>query len=81
MEHPPYSPDIATDDSCLFPRLKSTLKGRGFCYATVIIKNAMEEIKILSQNSFQECFYLLYSRWQMCRPIVEEGDYFVRIVA
>ena len=76
MEHPPYSPGVATDNSRLFPRLKSALKGQRFCCTTVIIKNAMEEMKILSQNSLQECFYQLYSRWQMCTPIVVRWDYF-----
>jgi histone-lysine N-methyltransferase SETMAR len=81
LEHPPYSPDIATGDSCLFPRLKSALKGRRFCYATVIIKNAMEEMKMLSQYGFQECFYHLYSRWQICGPTVVLGGYYEISVA
>jgi len=41
----------------------------------------MEEMKMLSQNGFQKCFYHHYSRWQMCMPVVERGDYFERIVA
>jgi len=45
------------------PRLKLILKGRLFCGATDITKNATEELKRLSQNGFQECFKLLYGRW------------------
>jgi hypothetical protein len=60
----------------LFPRLKSTFKGRRFCDATDIIKNATEEPKRLSQNGFQEC---LYGRWQ--KRIVAQWDYFERNLA
>jgi hypothetical protein len=42
------------------------LKGRRFCDATDIIKNATEELKRVSQNRFQERFEHLYSRWQKC---------------
>jgi len=45
LEHPPYSPDLAAADFYL-------LKGRRFCNATDIIKNATEELKRLSQNGF-----------------------------
>jgi hypothetical protein len=48
------------EDFYLFPRLKLTLKGRRFYDAPDIIKNAMKELKKLSQNSFQQ----LYTRWQ-----------------
>jgi hypothetical protein len=30
MEHPPYSPDLAPNDLCLFPKMKFALKGRKF---------------------------------------------------
>jgi len=55
LEHPPYSPELASVDFYPFPRLKSALKGRRFCDATDI-KNATKELKRLSQNDFQECF-------------------------
>jgi hypothetical protein len=63
-------------DFHLFPRLKSTFTGRRFCDATDIIKNATEELKMLSQNCFQGCFY---GRWQ--KRIVARRDYFERNVA
>jgi hypothetical protein len=47
LEHPPYSPDLAPADFYMFPPLKSALKGRSFCDATDIIKNATEELKRL----------------------------------
>jgi len=73
LEHPPYSSDLAPADFYLFSGLKSALKGRCFCDATDIIKNATVQLKRLSQNGFQECFQHLYSCWQKCT--VALGDY------
>ena len=54
---PLLSPDLAPADFFLpAPRLKSTTKGRRFCDATDVIKNAMEELKMILQNDFQVCF-------------------------
>jgi hypothetical protein len=65
--------------SNLFPRLKSALKGRRFCDDTETIKNATEELKMLSQNGFQECIQHLYNLCQKC--IVPLGAYFEGNVA
>ena len=51
LEYPPYSPDLAADVICLFPWLKSALKGRRFGDATDNIKNATEELKRLSTKA------------------------------
>ena len=74
LEHPPYSPDLTLIDLYLFRRLKSALKGRRFCDAFDISKNATDELKRFSQNGFQECFQQLYSRWEMC--VAANGKYF-----
>ena len=79
LENPPYYPDLDPADFYLFPRLKSALKGRRCCDATDIIKNATEELKMLSQNGFQECFKHLYSGCLKC--IVVQGDCFEGNVA
>jgi len=42
------------------------LKGRRFCDATDIIKNAKEELQSLAQNGFQEFFQRFYIRCQKC---------------
>jgi hypothetical protein len=55
------------------------VRGHYDCDANGIIKNAMEELKSLSQNGFQECFQHLYSRQQKC--IVAKRDYFEGNVA
>jgi len=64
LEPLPYSPYLVPADFHLFPQLKLALKGRGFCDATDIIKNATEELKMLSQNGFQERSKRIHSRWQ-----------------
>jgi hypothetical protein len=79
LEPLPYSPDLTVVDFDLFSRLKSVLKERPFCDATDVIKNAMEKLKRLSLNSFQECFQHLYSHWRNC--VVPQGNYFAGNVA
>jgi len=54
--------NLVPADFYLFSRLKSALKGRRYCGATDINKNATEELKRLLQNGFQEGFQQLYSR-------------------
>jgi hypothetical protein len=66
LEHSQNSPDLVPADFYLFPTLKSTLKGRSFYDATDIIKNAMEELKRLSQNGLEKCFQHLYSSCNKC---------------
>jgi hypothetical protein len=61
LGHLPYSPHLVPADFYLFPRLNSAMKGRRFCDATEIIKNATKELKRFSQNGFQECFQHAYS--------------------
>jgi hypothetical protein len=63
----------------LFPLPKSALKGRRFYDATDIIKNAMEELKRLPQNGYQERYQHIYSRWQKC--VFAQWDYFEGNVA
>jgi hypothetical protein len=56
LEHPPNSLDLVPAYFYLFPRLQLALKGRHFCDAADTIKNATEELKMLSQNGFKEYF-------------------------
>jgi hypothetical protein len=74
QEHPPYSPDLASTDFYLFPRLKSTLKGRSLCNAIDIITNETGELKRLAQIDFQKCFQHLYMLWR--KYAVAKVDYF-----
>jgi hypothetical protein len=44
--------DLVPVNFYVFPRLKSALEGWRLCDTTDIIKNAMEELKMLSQYGF-----------------------------
>ena len=65
MPQPPYSPDLAPAEFFLFPKLKTTMKGKRF--ATI------EEIK---EKSKQELLAIASKGWHKC--IISEGNYFER---
>jgi len=56
LPHPPYSPDLAPCDFCLFPKLKSNLKGHHFRMMQNIQKIVTNEIHTLMENDFQYCY-------------------------
>jgi transposase len=74
LELPPQSSYLAPADFYLFPRLKSVLNGRRFCDVAEIIKNATEELKMISQNGFQKRLQHLYNWRHKC--IFAQGEYF-----
>jgi transposase len=56
MPQPPYSPDLAPADFFLFPKLKSTLKGRRFQTVEEIKENSLQDPRAIPQNTFQDAF-------------------------
>jgi histone-lysine N-methyltransferase SETMAR len=56
LEHPPCSPDLASSDLFLFPKIKEILKGRHFDNIDDIRSNMMAALKAIPQNQFQNCF-------------------------
>ena len=56
----PYSPDLAPCDFWLFPKLKTTLKGRRFQSREDIMKKATEELQSIPGEEFMKCF----EKWQ-----------------
>ena len=70
VSHPPYSPDLAPCDFCLFPKLRG-------CHCETIeeIKEAvMKVIDTLTQEDFHGAFQKLLERYNKC--IAAGGDYF-----
>jgi transposase len=53
VPHPPYSPDLATADFFLFPKLKTTLKGHRFQTTYKIQENATREMHISQKVHFK----------------------------
>ena len=70
VPHPPYSPDLAPWDFCLFPKL------RGCRYETIEeMKEAVTKvIDMLIQEDFHGAFEKLLERYDKC--IAALGNYF-----
>jgi transposase len=73
VPHPPYSPDLAPADIFLFPKLKTTLKGRHFQIIEEIQENATRELHAITESALQEAFQQWKKRWEWC--IASRGDY------
>ena len=74
VPQPPYSPDLAPADFFLFPKLKSTLKGRRFDTFDEIQKNLTKELFAIPKEVFQKAFQSWQKRWE--RGVASEGNYF-----
>ena len=74
VPQPPYSPDLAPADFFLFPKLKSTLKGRRFQTVEEIKENSLQDLRAIPQNTFQDAFQNWKKRWERC--INSSGEYF-----
>ena len=70
VPHPPYIPDLAPCDFCLFPKL------RGCCYETIeeMKEAVMKVIDTLTQEDFHGAFKKLLEWYNKC--IAAGGDYF-----
>jgi histone-lysine N-methyltransferase SETMAR len=74
VPHPPCSPDLAQADIFLFPKLKTTLKGRRFQTIKEIQEHAIRELRAITESAFQEALQQWKKRWEQC--ISSRGDYF-----
>jgi len=72
--HPPYSPDLAPCNFCLFPRVKKTMKGKRFESVQDIEAATTAQLKILMKEDFQNCFRKWQEQWHKC--VRSEGEYF-----
>jgi len=72
VPQPPYSPNLSPADFFLFPKLKSTLKGRRFDTFDEIHKNSTKEFAILKE-AFQKAFQSWQKHWERC--VASEGNY------
>jgi len=74
VPQPPYSPDLAPADFFLFPKLKSTLKGRRFDTFDEIQKNSTKELFAIPKEAFRKVFQSWQKHWERC--VASEGNYF-----
>ena len=73
VPHPAYSLDLAPADFFLFPKLKTTLKGR-FQNIEEIRENVIRELHTITESAFQEAFQHCKKCWEQCIP--STGEYF-----
>jgi transposase len=74
VPQPPYSPDLAPANFFLFPKLKSSLKGRCFDTFDKIQKNSTKELFAILKEAFQKAFQSWQKCWELC--VASEGNYF-----
>jgi len=74
LEHPVYSPDLASNYFFLFLKIKEILKGRHFDDIDIIRSNTTAALKAIPQNQFQNCFEGWTRRWHRC--IASQGECF-----
>ena len=74
ITQPPYSPDMASCDFFLFPKIKRTLKGRRFTAIDDIKRASLKELKAILKIEFEKCFEDWKKRWRKC--IISNGGYF-----
>jgi len=56
IPHPPYSPDLAACDFCLFPHMIDQTKGKRFADVSEVKKKKLEFLNNISTEEFQKCF-------------------------
>ena len=73
LEHPPYSPDLAPCDFCLFPKLKLFLAGQHFSSNQEVIAAVEGYFAKLMKNRYRDGIMVLEHRWNKCISL--KGDY------
>ena len=53
IEEPLYSPDMASADFILFPKLKLRLRGTRFQLIENVKENSRRELKLIPENAFK----------------------------
>jgi len=74
LEHPPYSPDLAPCNFCLFPKIKSVPRGTHFVSVENVKAKMMEILNRLTEHDLRNCFEHWQHRMQLC--VNSEGNYF-----
>jgi len=72
LQHPPYSPDLAPSDFCLFPKLKLFLGGQGFSSNQEAIAAVEGYFADLTKNHYRDGIMALEHRWNKCISLKED---------
>ncbi|CAK9796252.1 Histone-lysine N-methyltransferase SETMAR [Anthophora quadrimaculata] len=73
LEHPPYSPDLASSDFHLFPNHTKFLRGKRFSPNEEVIAAVSEYFEELPENHFREGINEVGNRWRKCIEL--KGEY------
>ena len=73
VPQPPYSPDLAPCDFCLFPKLKENLRGCRYETIEEMKEAVMKVIDTFTQEDFHGAFQKLLEQYKC---IAAGGDYF-----
>jgi histone-lysine N-methyltransferase SETMAR len=73
LEHPPYSPDLARSDFCLFPKLKLFFANLHFSLNQEAIAAVEGYFADLTKNHYRDRIMVLQHRWNKCISL--KGDY------
>lgn len=74
IHHPPYSPDLAPSDYCLFGELKKHLRGKMFESAEDLEECVRSFFDDLPPSFYHDAFEDLPVRWRKC--VDSEGNWF-----
>ena len=72
LNHPAYSPDIASPDYHLFSNLKKFLRGKNFSSADEAVTTVEDYLTDLNSEFFCKGLQSLHDRWQ--RVVTSEGQ-------
>jgi len=73
LELPPYSPDLAPSDFCLFPKLKLFLAGQHYSSNQEATAAVEEYFADLTKNHYRDGIMALGHCWNKCISL--NGDY------
>jgi hypothetical protein len=73
LEHPPYFPDLAPSDFCLFPKLKIFLAGQRFFSNQEVIAAVEGYFAYPTKNHYRDGIMAPEHRWNKCISL--KGDY------
>jgi histone-lysine N-methyltransferase SETMAR len=73
LEHPPYSPDLAPSDFCLFPKLKLFLAAQRYSSNEEVLAAVQGYYADLMKNLYRDRIMALEHRCNKCISL--KGDY------
>jgi len=73
LQQAPYSPDLASFDFFLLPRLQKVLKGHRFGATKDIKRNSTKTLLEIPKEEFAKCFQQWQKRW--AKFVAAEGNY------